>query len=131
MKPHGIRQQGKTLLVPAKDTAGALISLQRILPDGQKRFLKGGRTADGAFTIHGAKDKPLYLAEGFATAATIRELTGGTAVCAFNSGNLAAVAKAIRELQPDRQVVIAADNDQFTDGNPGVTAATAGERWEV
>jgi len=125
VKPHGIRQQGKTLLVPVKNKDGELISLQRIVPDGQKLFLKGGKTAGGAFTVHGAKDKPLFLCEGYATGATVHELTGARVVIAFNARNLEPVARAIRELQPDREVIIAADNDAWTDGNPGVTAATA------
>ena len=43
----------------------------------------------------------------------------------MNSGNLSEVAKAVRELWPQREIIIAADNDQFTDGNPGRTKATA------
>ena len=35
------------------------------------------------------------------------------------------VAKAIRELWPQREIIVAADDDAFTDGNPGQTKATA------
>ena len=43
----------------------------------------------------------------------------------MNSGNLSEVAKALRALMPQREILIAADNDQFTEGNPGQTKATA------
>ena len=41
----------------------------------------------------------------------------------MNCGNLLAVSKALREKFPSREIIVCADNDQFTDGNPGVTKA--------
>jgi putative DNA primase/helicase len=38
------------------------------------------------------------------------------------------VAKALRDKGPSREVIIAADNDQFNDGNPGLTKATEAAR---
>jgi putative DNA primase/helicase len=43
----------------------------------------------------------------------------------MNSGNLLEVAKALRAHWPQREILIAADNDQFTEGNPGQTKAVA------
>lgn len=40
---------------------------------------------------------PLLIAEGFSTGATVRELTGHTAIVAFNAGNLGKVAQVYRE----------------------------------
>jgi putative DNA primase/helicase len=44
-------------------------------------------------------------------------------VVAFNSGNLLPVARKIRAALPDAKLIIAADDDFETKGNPGVTAA--------
>ena len=65
------------------------------------------------------------ICEGYATGASIHEATGHAVICAMNSGNLSEVAKSARELWPQREIIIAADNDQLTDGNPGLTKATA------
>ena len=44
---------------------------------------------------------------------------------AFNAGNLEAVATALRIKHPALKIIIAADDDHQTDGNPGLTKATA------
>ena len=44
VQPHGVRiDAAGALLVPMRDTAGTLHSLQSIAPDGEKRFMPGGR----------------------------------------------------------------------------------------
>jgi len=67
------------------------------------------------------------IAEGYATGATIHEATGRPVAVAFDSNNLPAVAKALKEEWPDKQVVIAADNDQVQEvergKNPGIQKA--------
>jgi len=68
---------------------------------------------------------PLAICEGCATGASLYEATGYAVLCALNSGNLLEVAKAARELWPERKIIVAADDDQFTDSNPGLTKATA------
>jgi len=55
--------------------------------------------------------QPLIIAEGFATAATMRGVTGLAVAVAFDSGNLVEVARAYRERDPALPIVIAADND--------------------
>ena len=42
---------------------------------------------------------------------------------AFNTSNLKPVAKALRQKYPHLQIILAADNDAGTEGNPGVTKA--------
>jgi putative DNA primase/helicase len=42
---------------------------------------------------------------------------------AFDSGNLEPVAKSLRKLYPDAALIVAADDDHQTEGNPGRTAA--------
>jgi len=100
------------LLVPVCGQDGALWTLQAIREDGRKGIGKGGRLAGGSFTIGGLDQAgPLVVAEGFATGATLHELTGQPVVIAFNAGNLGKVAEAYRARFPDRPLVIAGDND--------------------
>ena len=86
--------------------------------------MTGGRIAGCFFTLADKPDSPLVICEGYATGASIHEATGYAVVCAMNCGNLLAVAKALREKLPTRDIIIGADNDQLTDGNPGLTKAT-------
>jgi putative DNA primase/helicase len=120
-----LRQYRDALVLPLRDLNGELHSLQFIRVDGEKRFLTGGRVAGCFFTLADKSDGPLVLCEGYATGATIHEATDYAVICALNSGNLLEVAKAVRELWPQREIIIAGDDDQFTDGNPGLTKATA------
>jgi phage/plasmid primase-like uncharacterized protein len=110
------------LVVPLRDAGGTLHSLQFIGPDGRKRFLKDGRIK-GCYHAIGKLTEPLYIVEGYATGASVHEATGCGVVVAFDAGNLTCVAQAIRKKHPRHPVVIAADNDQRTRGNPGLTKA--------
>jgi putative DNA primase/helicase len=127
VQPHGIRLFEDKLLIPVRDAAGMLHSLQTITPDGQKRFHVGGRVK-GCYHAIGkpiGPDSMLIVCEGYATAASIHEATGHAVAVAFNSGNLAAVAIALRAKYPALKIIIAADDDHLTDGNPGMTKARA------
>jgi putative DNA primase/helicase len=77
------------------------------------------------FFMIGEPTQALCIAEGYATAASIHEATGHAAVVAFNAGNLLPVARALRGKFPDIKIVICADNDAQTSGNPGLTQAKA------
>ncbi|WP_299079492.1 VapE domain-containing protein [uncultured Fretibacterium sp.] len=67
-------------------------------------------------------DREVFLCEGFATGATVHEATGRTVVVAWDCGNLPKVAELLRARYPGR-LVLAADNDHRTPGNPGLAAA--------
>jgi len=125
-----LRQCGDVLLVPLRTVAGELVNIQRIHPDGSKRFLKGGRIT-GTFALFG-RELPevgeLYIAEGWATAATIASTLRQPVVAAMNAGNLKAVAQAVREARPRLALVVAADNDHRTPGNPGITKGAEAAR---
>lgn len=125
VKPHNLRQLGQTLIVPLFDQYGMLWNLQHIKADGAKRF-KPGR-AGGLFSPIGDFTAPatILICEGWATGATLHEETGHAILCAMNAGNLLPVATAARSAWPGADLVICADNDRFTEGNPGVTCATA------
>jgi putative DNA primase/helicase len=123
VRPHGTRQHGAALLIPGFNASGDLQTLQSIDGTGSKKFYPGGKAA-GAYCLIGEPQagQALYIAEGYATGATIHETTGGAAVAiAFNAGNLKAVAEALAELHPEARIVIACDNDAATEGNPGLS----------
>ena len=127
-KAHGIRQEGALLLVPMRDAAGELHSLQTIDSDGDKRFLPGGRVAGCYHAIRGEPADLLCIVEGYATGASVHDATGHAVAVAFNAGNLEAVARALREKRPDARIVVCADDDATTPGNPGLTKATEAAR---
>ena len=126
IKPHGAKFDGHRLLIPLRDTAGTLHSLQTIAPDGDKRFMPGGRVK-GCYHSIGKPAGVLIVCEGYATGASIHEATGDAVAVAvaFNAGNLEAVALALRAKYPALKIIVAADDDHLTDGNPGMTKATA------
>ena len=77
----------------------------------------------GCYHAIGKPSGKLIVCEGFATGATIHEATGEAVAVAFNAGNLGAVAYALHKKYPELAIVIAADDDHKTDGNPGLTSA--------
>jgi phage/plasmid primase-like uncharacterized protein len=100
------------LIVPLRDIGGKIWNLQMIDSRGGKMFLSGRK--QGLFTTIGAsspESEPVVVAEGYATAATLRSVTGLRSVVAFDAGNILPVAEAIRRLQPERPIIIAGDND--------------------
>jgi putative DNA primase/helicase len=110
------------LIVPMRDAAGTLHSLQTITPDGDKRFLFGG-LVKGCYHAIGKPAAVLIVCEGYATGASIHECTGQAVAVAFNAGNLGTVAVALHKKYPELTIVIAADDDWCTDGNPGLASA--------
>jgi len=125
VRPHNLRQRGRLLIVPLFDAFGLLWNVQRIAADGSKRF-KPGR-AGGLFSPIGDLSDPtiILICEGWATGATLHEEAGHPVLCAMNAGNLLPVATAARSAWVSADLVICADNDRQTEGNPGVTYATA------
>jgi putative DNA primase/helicase len=67
----------------------------------------------------------LIVCEGYATGASIHESTGHAVAVAFNAGNLEAVAVALHSKYPALKIIMAADDDYLTTGNPGMTKAKA------
>ncbi|VTU20142.1 DNA primase TraC [Variovorax sp. SRS16] len=110
------------LYVPMRDTTGKLWSLQGITIDGEKLFLAGGKVKACYHSI-GRPSGRLIIGEGYATCATVHEATGDGVAVAFNSGNLDPVARALRAKYPCLSIIVAADDDHQTPGNPGLAAA--------
>ena len=114
IQPHGAKITGDgRLMVPLFDSDGALASLQYIDAEGGKLYHPGG-SVSGKFCIIGTLDVPgvLYVAEGFATAATIHEVSGRPVIVAYSASNLVPVTGTLREIHGQAQdIVIVADND--------------------
>ena len=81
-----------------------------------------------AITPIGKPNGKILIAEGYATGATLHESTGHAVACAFNAGNLKPVAETLRAKYPNTELVLCADDDYLTDGNPGLTKATEAAR---
>lgn len=119
------------LLIPVKNIkTGKITSLQGMYlgDDGKivKRYLRDGRKKLGAYRI-GKVPEPgdiVALCEGYATGQTINRLTGWTVIVCFDAPNVPEVAKIVRESFPQSPLIVCADNDAWTDGNPGVESAT-------
>lgn len=115
------------LYVPLCDKTRAVHSLQGIFPgkilgkgEGarDKDYLKDGAKR-GLFHAIGKPQKfdgrPVFvICEGYATGATLHEASNHLVLVTFDTSNLLAVGKAIRESKPDAIILFAADNDQWT-----------------
>lgn len=120
VRSHGLRQDADSrLLVPVQDEHGTVWSVQKIGPDGFKQFVENGRIECGHFVIGDLHcPGPLLIAEGYATAATVHELTGQPAIVAFTAGNLPRVAAVYRTRFQDRPILIAGDDDRHMEAAP-------------
>lgn len=113
------------LIIPGRDVGGHIQTLQTITPYG--KFFAKGSAKTGAFHIIDPNknfgQSPILIAEGYATAASIHMGTGKPVVCAFDAGNLLAVAQSLRTKYPDQSIIFMADNDQLHPENPGINKA--------
>lgn len=113
VQPHGARATGDgRLVVPMWNDEGELVSLQYIDHAGNKLFHPGGKAGESYWLLGSIDGGSLYLAEGFATAATIHEVTGRPCLIAYSASNLSAVAA----FHKDSQLIVVADNDESGTG---------------
>lgn len=127
VEPHGIKVDPfGNLKIPAMDAKGKVWSVVTINSNGEKKFLKNSKKKGCFYPL--SKDAlkgngPILIAEGFATAATVMELSGKPTISAFDSGNLVAVAQSLREKFPKREILIFGDDDRKLEAeknkNPG------------
>ncbi|MBE7525728.1 toprim domain-containing protein [candidate division WWE3 bacterium] len=110
IQPNGARLYGDALVISIYNESDELVNLQFINPKGEKRFLSGGRKR-GCFHIIGDLSDKILICEGFATGASLHEDSGQRVVIAFDAGNLLPVAKNIRDLSPESEIIICGDND--------------------
>jgi len=132
IKPHGIKVYRGNLSIGGMACNGSLMipmmlngkitSLQFINKVGEKRFMANGEK--GGYLIGRIEaGKPVCICEGFATGASIHEATGNPVIAAFDASNLRKMAEAVRTKQPDAVIVLCADDDYQTEGNPGLSKA--------
>lgn len=108
----GAMLDGDVVVVPIYNSKREKVGMQRITPDGQKRFTKG-MEKEGAFGFIGKPDVgTIYLAEGWATSVSVHMATGRPVIFGLDAGNIPKVAKDIVELFPEAEFVVAADNDE-------------------
>lgn len=129
IEAHGGRfTDSGNFVIPMQDAERRTYGLQVIY--GKKKngrdkdFWPAGLAKKGHFfLLGGIPDRLLLIAEGFATAASIHQATGYPVAVAFDAGNLLPVAGALRAKYKRAKILICADDDYLTAGNPGVTHA--------
>ena len=119
----GMAGREGTLCLPAHDVNGNIWTMQYINADGSKRFARESRK-EGCFHPVGGmsavRNAPaIVICEGYATACSVAESLGMGTVAAFDSGNLASVARALHEKFPGKPIVIAGDDDRAIKVNTG------------
>jgi putative DNA primase/helicase len=128
IKPYRLKEfkDTRTLIVPIRNSAGDVTSLQFIDANGSKRFKSHGRVEGCYYSFGGKPSDTVLLCEGFADGASLHQATGHPVAVAFNAGNMEAVARVLRAKLPAIRIIVCADNDRFNaQGNIGVIKATA------
>lgn len=94
-----------------------LIGLQKIEPDGRKRFNKGVAMEGAACRLGDAPraGDVIVITEGLATGLSLRMAIDGkhAVYVAFNAGNVPAVAAILRKIFPKSPILFAADDDAY------------------
>ncbi len=110
--PHNAGLYNEALVIPVLNDS-ALVSLQFIDKDGNKRFLTGGKLKGSYSQLgHYNPDKPILICEGWATGASLFEADNYLTYVAFSANNLKAVAGYVRSLYPLNEIIICGDNDK-------------------
>jgi|GEM_PF-2548466 len=112
-KSSGEELLGRLLVVPVK-VGDALSTLELIDEAGRKSALYGGPKAGGYWAAQPLPEGDgdgltLLIGEGVATVLSAKEASGHPSIATLSSGNLPAVAKAMRERYPKAVLVILAD----------------------
>lgn len=131
---HGLRfspSGNGTLAIPMHDTIGKTWGLQIIRGKErgnklEKQYWPKGLDKKGHFhLIGGSPTSVLMVGEGYATCASAYEAVGYPVAVAFDAGNLLHVAAALHKKYPRVKILILADDDFLSEGNPGVKSAEA------
>lgn len=121
----GLRVDSDGWLVVPVMLGKSIISLQRISPDGDKKFWFGASVKGGYYLIDRSTAVLTVICEGLATGLAIYSATPTSRVyVGFNAGNMAKL-----KIQVTGLAVCAGDNDHETQArigrNPGADAAMA------
>lgn len=100
------------LVVPLLDTDGSICSLQYIDHNGEKRYHPSAETKGKFWSVGDIlSSETVYIAEGFATAASISRSTSSGCIIAYSASNLIPVSEKISKIFVDKKIIIVADND--------------------
>ncbi|MDY4367479.1 DUF927 domain-containing protein [Pectobacterium brasiliense] len=102
-----------TLLLTLQDANGTTTAAQTIKPDGSKRLVTDSAKR-GAYHAVNAPVQPdtVIIGEGLATALSVHLMRPeALTIAAIDAGNMVPVAKTMRALYPNAQIILAADND--------------------
>lgn len=115
------------IIMPLADLDGQVWSYQSINSTGTKLFPKYARKQGCCHWVGRADPMPVIaLAEGYATAASVYQAMEWPTVVCVDVGNMAHIARGVRERFPYARLVIAGDDDPKPDGsNPGRVQAEA------
>lgn len=118
-----------TVAVPMTDSTGKVWGLQVIRGkkgrQREKEYWPKGLSKQGHYHLIGGTPRGLVLvAEGYATAATLHQAVALPVAIAFDAGNLSPVSAALADAYPGLQVLVCADDDYRTKGNPGISKAS-------
>ncbi len=112
IEPLNAKQQNTFLVLAIVDLDGAIHSLQTITPSGKKMMMKGGAKRGHHILIKSNPAGRLLICEGFSTGCSLASMyPDDEIVAAVDAYNMQPVARAARERFPDREIVMAADND--------------------
>jgi putative DNA primase/helicase len=128
IKPNGARVTGDgRLIVPLFNDDGEMTTLQYITGDtGSKLYHTGGKTGGSFWRIGSNEESHIYIAEGYATAATIYETTGVACYVAYSASNIPSVAGQLRERHGgSKRIIVVADNDSSGVGKSYADQASA------
>lgn len=109
-----------TLLVPMKKysrNGAKLVGLQKISPDGTKRYSSGMDKIGACFLLGSLGPSPavIGMGEGYATGASVCAATNMElpVMLGFDAGGLLAAARQLRSDFPDAHILFLADDDAF------------------
>lgn len=123
---YGLRVDANGNLLTPMYQDGNFSCYQAISPVlGEKKPNAPGVSLNEAYFMMGdiASARRVFIAEGYATGATVHMVTGDPVAVSFGAGRLKLVAMDISRKYPGVQIVMAADDDAGGNSNPGLAAA--------
>ena len=119
---HGVRfSPSGALVIPMMDTVGAIHGLQIIRPRDkakekgrpEKEYWPAGLAKKGHFHLLGVPTWIVLVAEGYATAASLHQVTSKPVAVAWDAGNIGPVCQALHARYRSARILICADDDAF------------------
>lgn len=120
---HEVKEDKKgRLVIPLRDESGEITSIQRVSQGGFKSLKKNAKKSGSFHMLNPEKFKdgdPIAIGEGYSTVASVVDNVSVAGVMAVDSGNLPAVAQAMRNLYPNSPILIVGDDDVDKSINKG------------